>query len=284
MDRTVTLLMTCRDQKGLIYRISEFIFRHNGNILHADRHIDSETGQFFYRVEWDPGSLDLSDKELKQAFQPLANDVGMEWELRFSDERPRVAIFVSKLDHCLMDLMYRKGSGELPAEFVAIVSNHEWLQSVATTHGIPYHVFPVTPGNKRAQEQKELELLESLHVDLIILARYMQVLSKEFVSYYPNRIINIHPSFLPAFAGANPYGQACHHGVKLVGATSHYVTATVDEGPIIEQDVSRVNHHDTMAEFVRKGRDLERVVLAKAVRLHLERCVLPYGNKTIVFN
>ena len=282
--KTATLLMTCQDQKGLVYKISDFIFRHNGNILHADQHIDFETGRFFSRVEWDLEGFGIPEEEIKEKFKSLADALGMDWELWFSDERPRIAIFVSRLDHCLTDLLHRDSMGELQADVILIVSNHEDMRPLADRHQIPYHTFPVTKTNRRAQEEKELRLLDSLRVDLIILARYMQILSEEFVSRYPNRIINIHHSFLPAFAGARPYAQAYDRGVKLIGATGHYVTPIVDEGPIIEQDVVHISHRDTVADLVRKGRDIERIVLARAVRLHLERRVLPYGNKTVVFD
>lgn len=281
---TATLLMTCKDQKGLVYRISEFIFRHTGNILHADQHIDFETGLFLSRVEWDVEGFALSKEDIAPAFKPLANSLGMSWQLRFSDDPVRVAIFVSKFDHCLTDLLHRHAIGELRGEVVAIVSNHADLQSVGDRFKIEFHVFPITQETKREQEARELSLLTSLGVDLIVLARYMQILTPEFVARYPNRIINIHHSFLPAFKGARPYIQAYARGVKLIGATSHYVTAIVDDGPIIEQDIVRVSHRDTLEDLVRKGRDLERLVLARAVRLHLEGRVLPCGNKTVVFD
>ena len=282
--RTATLLMTCKDQKGLVHRISEFIFQRGGNILHADQHIDFETGLFLSRVEWDLAGFALPRAEIARAFTPLADSFEMDWQLRFSDEPLRTAIFVSKLPHCLNDLLFRRSIGELPGEFVAIVSNHPDLGPEADRFGIPYHVFPITPETRREQEKRELRLLAELRVDLIILARYMQILSPEFVSAHEYRIINIHHSFLPAFSGARPYAQALTRGVKLIGATSHYVTPIVDDGPIIEQDVVRVSHRDTVEDLIRKGRDLERVVLARAVRLHLERRVLPYGDKTVVFD
>jgi formyltetrahydrofolate deformylase len=284
MAQTATLLMTCQDQKGLVYKISDFVFHHNGNILHADQHIDFKSGRFFSRVEWDLKGCGFSKEQIKQDFKPLAESLAMDWNIRFSDERPRVALFVSKLDHCLTDLLHRHSLGELAANFVVIVSNHENMRSVAEQYKIPYHVFPITKDTKRAQEAKELELLAGFKVDLIVLARYMQILSDEFVSHYPSQIINIHHSFLPAFIGANPYAQAHERGVKLIGATSHYVTPVLDEGPIIEQDVVRISHRDTVEDLVRKGRDIERVVFGRAVRLHLERRVLPYGNKTVVFD
>ncbi len=284
MRNTATLLMKCQDQKGLVHKISEFIFRHDGNILHADQHIDFESGQFFSRVEWDLEKSSLPRGEIKENFKGLADSLGMQWELRFSDEPPRIAIFVSRLDHCLIDILHRHSIGELQGQIMAIVSNHEDLRPVAERYHVPYHVFHITPNNRRAQEKKEIVHLESAQVTLVILARYMQILSKQFVYHYPNRIINIHHSFLPAFAGARPYAQAQSRGVKIIGATSHYVTTVVDEGPIIEQEVIRVSHRDTVEDLIRKGRDMERVVLARAVRLHLERRVLPYGNKTIVFD
>jgi formyltetrahydrofolate deformylase len=284
MGQTATLLMACQDQKGLVYKISDFIFRHNGNILHADQHIDFKAGRFFSRVEWDLTHCGFSQEQIERDFKPLADSLCMDWKLRFSDERPRVALFVSKLDHCLADLLHRHHLGELAADFVVIVSNHESLRSLAERYQIPYHVFPITRDTKQSQEARELELLASLKIDLIVLARYMQILSETFVAHYPNQIINIHHSFLPAFVGANPYAQASDRGVKLIGATSHYVTPVLDEGPIIEQDVVRISHRDTVEDLVRKGRDIERVVLARAVRLQLERRVLPYGNKTVVFD
>ena len=282
--RTATLLMTCKDQKGLVHRISDFIYRHGGNILHADQHIDFDTGFFLSRVEWDLEGFALGRMEIPRAFAPLAEPLEMEWRLQFSDEPLRVALFVSRLGHCLMDLLHRWRIGELRCEIVAIVSNHEIHEPAARAHGIPYHVFPVAPENKREQEEKELRLLQDFRVDLLVLARYMQVLTPEFVARHPNGIINIHHSFLPAFGGARPYEQAYARGVKLIGATSHYVTPIVDDGPIIEQDTVRVSHRDSLDDFIRKGRDLERMVLARAVRAHLEGRVLPCGNKTVVFD
>jgi len=282
--RTATLLLRCKDQKGLVHRISDFIFRHEGNILHADQHIDFETGLFLSRVEWDLEGFTLEEHEVARVFKPLADSFEMSWELRFSDEPIRMAIFVSRHDHCLTDLLHRHAIGELRSELVAIVSNHPDLRPLAERSGIPYHTFPVTPENKREQEERELKLLDSLRIDLIVLARYMQVLTPEFVAHYPNRIINIHHSFLPAFSGARPYAQAYARGVKLIGATSHYVTPAVDDGPIIEQDTIPVSHRDTVEDLARKGRDLERIVLARAVRLHVEGRVLPCGNKTVVFD
>lgn len=281
---TATLLMRCADQKGLVHRISEFVFRHDGNILHADQHIDFETGLFLSRVEWDLQGFTLPRNEVGPAFQTLADEFEMSWELRFSDQPLRTAIFVSRYDHCLADLLHRHSLGELRGDIVAILSNHPDLQPLAERYAIPYHVFPITPENKREQESKELELLSSLRVELVVLARYMQVLTPEFLARFPNGIINIHHSFLPAFTGARPYEQAYARGVKLIGATSHYITPVVDDGPIIEQDIARISHHDDLADLERKGRDLERIVLARAVRLHLEGRVMPCGNRTVVFD
>jgi formyltetrahydrofolate deformylase len=282
--QTATLIVTGKDQKGLVYRISEFIFRHQGNILHADHHIDFETGLFLSRVEWDLDGFRLSAPETARAFTRLADELEMRWEMRFSDRPLRTAIFVSRLDHCLVDLLHRHAIGELPTEVVAVVSNHPDLGPIAERYRIPFHVFPITAETKRRQEDQELALLADLRADLVVLARYMQILTPDFIARFPNRIINIHHSFLPAFSGARPYAQAHARGVKIIGASSHYVTALVDEGPIIEQDTIRVSHRETVEDLVRKGRDLERIVLARAVHLHLQGRVLPCGNRTVVFD
>jgi formyltetrahydrofolate deformylase len=284
LRRAATLLIKCPDRKGLVRDIADFIWHYGGNILHADHHIDFESQQFFSRVEWDLRDFTLPAAEIGSAFQRIAERCAMEWELRFSDEEPAVAIFVSRLDHCLIDLLHRWELGELRGKVAAVVSNHMDLRGTVERHGIPYHHFPITPQDKRSQEAEELKLLRSLQVDLVILARYMQILSDEFVARYPNRIINIHHSFLPAFVGSSPYARAYERGVKLIGATSHYVTTIPDAGPIIDQDVVRVTHRDTLNDLIRKGRDLERLVLARGVRLHLERRVLLYANKTVVFD
>lgn len=281
---TATLLIKCPDRKGLVRDIADFVCHYGGNILHADHHIDFESQQFFSRVEWDLRDFSLPAAEIGRTFQPLAERCAMEWELRFSDEEPAVAIFVSRLDHCLVDLLHRWELGELRGKVTAVISNHADLRGTVERQGIPYHHFPITPQNKRQQEAEELELLRMLQVDVVILARYMQILSDDFVSRFPNRIINIHHSFLPAFVGSSPYARAYERGVKLIGATSHYVTTILDAGPIIDQDVVRVTHRDTLTDLIRKGRDLERLVLARGVRLHLERRVLPYANKTVVFD
>ena len=281
---TAILLVSCRDQKGLVAEISSFIYRHGGNIVHAEQHIDVPENVFFHRVEWQLDGFAIPADELGGCFRPIAERFGMSWQLRFSHASTRVAVFVSKYDHCLLDLLYRYRIGELPAEIVAVISNHSDLESLVVPHGIPFHCFPITSDNKNEQERSEMELLQELQVELIVLARYMQVLTPRFVNAYPGRIINIHHSFLPAFIGKKPYHQAYERGVKLIGATSHYVTEELDQGPIIDQDVCRVTHRDSLEEMVAKGRDLERHVLGRGVRLHLLNRVLPYGRKTVVFD
>jgi formyltetrahydrofolate deformylase len=283
-DETAVLLIYCPDQKGLVASVSDFVFRNSGNIVHAEQHIDAQQGIFFHRVEWEMKGFALAHEDIVPAFKPIADRYRMQFQVRFSSERMRTAIFVSKYDHCLLEILYRHRTGELPCEIVAVVSNHPDLGPQVASFNIPFHVFPITPDTKREQEDQELSLLRSLDVELIVLARYMQVLTASFVDNYPNRIINIHHSFLPAFVGKKPYEQAHERGVKLIGATSHYVTAGLDEGPIIDQDVCRVTHRDSVEELVRKGRELERQVLGRSVRLHLLHRVLPYGRKTVVFD
>jgi formyltetrahydrofolate deformylase len=278
------LLISCPDRKGLVARISDFVFQYSGNILHADEHIDDEAGLFLMRIEWDMAGFGLAREAVHSSFQPLAGELALDWQLHFSDVQPRGAIFVSKYDHCLQDLLYRCRSGELAAEFPLVISNHPDLRGLVESHGLEFMVFPVTAETKRAQEEAVRAELARREIGFIVLARYMQILSQDFVRHYPNRIINIHHSFLPAFAGPKPYHQAYRRGVKLIGATSHYVTAELDGGPIISQDAVRISHRDSVHDLIRKGRDLERVVLARAVRAHLEHRVLVYGNKTAVFD
>ena len=277
------MFVTGPDQRGLVARIANFVFEGNGNIVHSDHHIDTETGLFLTRVEWELEGFRIPRQEIGARFSSIAEAMRMTWELHFSDERQRVAIFVSKYDHCLYDLLLRQASGELRGDVALVVSNHPDLRPIAEHFHVPYHVFPITAATKKEQEAKELAMLEEHRIDLIVLARYLQVFTPEFVARYPHRMINIHDSFLPAFVGAGPYKQAHERGVKLIGATSHYVTDRLDDGPIIEQDVMRVSHRDTAEDLKRKGRDLERVVLARAVRLHLEHRVLAYGRRTFVF-
>jgi formyltetrahydrofolate deformylase len=283
-DPTAVLLVSCSDQKGLVAEISSFIYRHGGNIIHAEQHIDVPQHIFFHRIEWELTGFNIPVVELEGCFRPIAERFAMQWQLKTSTLLPRMAIFVSKYDHCLVDLLYRYRLGELRADITAVISNHPDLEDLSAAHGIPFYIFPITPDNKNEQEAAELQLLRGLKVDLIVLARYMQVLTKNFVNTFTRRIINIHHSFLPAFIGKNPYQQAYERGVKLIGATSHYVTEELDQGPIIEQDVCRVSHRDSLEETIAKGRELERQVLARAVRLHLLNRVLPYGKKTVVFN
>jgi formyltetrahydrofolate deformylase len=278
------LLISCPDQKGLNAAIADFIFRNNGNILHADEHQDEDLGLFLMRVEWDLSGYAIPMGEFEKHFAPIAAKFAMEWKVALSSARPRVALFVSKYDHCLVDLLYRHRSGELACDIPAIVSNHPDVQALADFYKVPLHVVPVTKENKAEAERRELDLLAPLGIDLIVLARYMQVLSTDFIRHYPHRIINIHHSFLPAFVGGKPHHQAYQRGVKLIGATSHYVTEVLDDGPIIEQDVVRISHRDALEDLIQKGRDLEKVVLSRAVRWHIESRILLYGNKTVVFD
>jgi formyltetrahydrofolate deformylase len=281
---TAVLLLSCRDQKGLVAAVSDFLYRHDGNIVHADQHTDREEDVFLQRVEWQLDGFALTRDSIAEAFRPIAERFAMTWSLRFSDEVPRVAILASKLHHCLYDLLARWRLGELHAEIPLVVSNHPDARAIADEFGVAFRHAPITPDTKAGQEVQILAELEAHRVDLVILARYMQVLSDGFVRHYPQRIINIHHSFLPAFAGARPYHQAHERGVKIIGATAHYATPELDQGPIIDQDVARVSHRDSVEDLVRKGRDLERTVLARAVDLHLRNRVLVYGNKTVVFD
>ena len=283
MKSSAILLISCPDQKGEVATIADFIYRHGGNILHADEHGDEESGLFLMRVEFDPKEFDIDLAEFGRHFSPVAESFQMKWRLAQSSHRQRMIILVSKYDHCLVDLLYRHQSGELACEIPLIISNHTDNQAVADFYKIPYVVVPVTKDNKIEAESRLHALISEHQPDFMVLARYMQILSNEFVNRYPQRIINIHHSFLPAFVGARPYHQAFERGVKLIGATSHYVTEVLDDGPIIEQDVVRVSHRDTVEDLIRKGRDLEKVVLSRAVRSHVENRILLYGNKTVVF-
>jgi formyltetrahydrofolate deformylase len=281
---TAVLLLSCPDQKGLVATVSDFLYRNNGNITHADQHTDLERGVFLQRVEWELAGFAIPRDEIGEAFRPIAERFQMTWSLHFSDYVPRMAVFVSKLPHCLYDLLARWRMGEVQVDIPLIVSNHPDLGSIAEDFGLEYHCFPISRETKAAQEQHMIEKLQEQRISLIVLARYMQILSESFVDHYPNRIINIHHSFLPAFAGARPYRQAHERGVKIIGATAHYVTPELDQGPIIAQDVVRISHRDSVADLIRKGRDLEKVVLARAVDLHLRNRVVAYGNKTVVFD
>jgi formyltetrahydrofolate deformylase len=280
---TATLLVSCPDQRGLVAKIANFIYANGGNIIHADQHTDFAAGLFLTRIEWQLNGFNLPRDLIGPAFNAIAQPLQASWQLHFSDTVPRIAIWVSKQDHCLFDLLWRHKAKEFSAEIPLIISNHPNLQNVAEQFGIDYHCLPINKENKLEQEAKQLELLQQYNIDLVVLAKYMQVLSEDFISQFPKSIINIHHSFLPAFVGASPYHQAYERGVKIIGATAHYVTADLDAGPIIEQDVVRVSHRDEVADLIRKGKDLERVVLARAVRSHLQNRVLVYGNRTVVF-
>jgi len=278
-----TLLLSGPDQPGLVSRISNFIFENGGNIINLHEHVDQVEKIISIRVSWEMDNFKIVQDKVKDVFAPIGKSMKMDWQIKFSGENNRVAIFVSKYDHCLLELLWRHKNGEFPIDIPLIISNHEELRYLADQYGIPYFVFPINKENKVAQEAKELALLEEHQIDTLILARYMQVLSEDFVGHYPNNIINIHHSFLPAFIGGNPYKQAYERGVKIIGATSHFVTKNIDEGPIIEQDITRITHRDTTKDLVRKGRDLERMVLAKAVQYYAENRILMQGKKTIVF-
>lgn len=280
---SAVLLISCPDRKGLVASVTDFIFRHDGNILHLDQHVDAQQGVFFMRVEWELGGFRIPGQDIAASFRAIAEQFEMEWRLHFTSSVQRMAIFVSKQDHCLYDLLARWQSGDLKVDIPLIISNHPDLGRVASNFGIAFHAFTVTKDNKAAQEQAQRDLLEAHHIDVVVLARYMQILGPDFVAAYPNRIINIHHSFLPAFPGAKPYHQAYERGVKIIGATSHFVTADLDAGPIIEQDVARVDHRDSVPEMVRKGKDLEKTVLARAIWNYVQHRILVYHNKTVVF-
>lgn len=279
---TAILLVSCPDQKGLVAKIANFIYANGGNIIHADQHTDFNAGLFLTRIEWQLEGFNLPREMIAPAFSAIAKPLQAVWNLHFSDTVSRIAIWVTKQDHCLLDILWRQQAKEIRADIPLILSNHTELQAIAAQFGIDFIHTPITKENKIQQEARQLELLRENRIDLVILAKYMQILTGEFIDAFPN-IINIHHSFLPAFAGANPYQRAHERGVKIIGATAHYVTADLDQGPIIEQDVVRVSHRDTVADLIRKGKDLERIVLARAVRLHLQNRVLVYGNRTVVF-
>jgi formyltetrahydrofolate deformylase len=282
--KTATLLVSCPDQPGLVARLAQVLYGHGANILDADQHTDAQAAAFFQRIRFDLAHLRTDRTALERGIEDVAGTLGMTWRLSLSERRKRVAIFVSKYDHCLYDLLLRHRAGDLACDIPLVVSNHPDLEPVARHFGIPFRVFPIQPGTKQAQEQAELALLEEQGIDLVVMARYMQVLSEHFIEVWRHRVINIHHSFLPAFMGSKPYHHAHARGVKLIGATAHYATKDLDEGPIIEQDVIRATHRDTVADLVRKGRDVERAVLSRAVAWHLDDRVLVYGNKTVVFS
>ncbi len=285
MIPTATLLFYCDDKPGILANITKYINRYNGNIIHLDQHVDSEERLFYMRIEWEIDQFEIPRDTIEEQLNRLFSEkeYSVAYELYFSDKTPRMAIFVSKMSHCLYDLLARYEAGEWEVTIPLIISNHEDMSSVAKKFNIPYYQIPVTKETKVEQEAKELALLEQYDIDLIVLARYMQVLSEDFVNHYPKKIINIHHSFLPAFMGAKPYHAAHKRGVKIIGATSHYVTSDLDAGPIIEQDVARITHRNSINELVAKGRDLEKIVLARAVEKHIKRQILVYNNRTVVF-
>ena len=285
MMKTAKLLLHCLDKPGILAEVTDFITVNKGNIIYLDQYVDHVENIFFMRIEWELTHFLVPQEKIEDYFATLyAQKYDMNFRLYFSDTKPRMAIFVSKMSHCLFDLLARYTAGEWNVEIPLIISNHPDLQHVAERFGIPFYLFPITKETKAEQEQKEMELLTKYKVNFIVLARYMQVISEQMINTYPNRIINIHHSFLPAFVGARPYHAAFERGVKIIGATSHYVTTELDAGPIIEQDVVRITHKDTVSDLVNKGKDLEKIVLSRAVQKHIERKVLAYKNKTVIFN
>ena len=285
MMKTAKLLLHCPDKPGILAEVTDFITVNKGNIIYLDQYVDHVENIFFMRIEWELKGFLVPQEKIEDYFATLyAQKYEMNFRLYFSDTKPRMAIFVSKMSHCLFDLLARYTAGEWNVEIPLIISNHPDLQHVAERFGIPFHLFPITKETKEEQEKKEMELLVKHKITFIVLARYMQVISEQMINAYPNRIINIHHSFLPAFVGAKPYHAAFERGVKIIGATSHYVTTELDAGPIIEQDVVRITHKDTVQDLVNKGKDLEKIVLSRAVQKHIERKVLAYKNKTVIFN
>ena len=283
-EASAILLISCPDQQGIVYAVTDFLMRHNGNIIGLEQHTNTEESAFFMRVEWELRDFALPRDQISEKFSLIADRHQMKVELHFSDYRPRMAIFVSKFSHCIHDLLARWNAGEFNVDIPLIISNHPDLEPLAKMYGIDYQLIEITKETKAEQEAKTLKLLREHNIDLIVLARYMQILSDDFCAHFPNRIINIHHSFLPAFVGAKPYHSAHQRGVKIVGATSHYVTSHLDEGPIIEQEVMRVTHKDSVENLIRKGRDLEKLVLSRAVWVHLQNKVLVYKNRTMIFS
>ena len=284
MKNSAILLIHSPDRKGLVAEISTFLYRRGANILHADQHRDDELGLFFMRIEWDLTDFALDEGAFAREFEAIAAPLRLEWRVEYSRDLPKVALFVSRYQHCLADLLHRHGTGELACTIPLIISNHPDAEALARFYGVRFVHTPVGEGQRLRVEQDQLKLLQDSGVDTIVLARYMQILSPAFVERYPGHIINVHHSFLPAFSGARPYQAAFERGVKLIGATAHYVTEVLDDGPIIEQDVTRVSHRDSLADLIQKGRDVERLVLSRAVRWHLDRRILMYANKTVIFD
>lgn len=282
---TAILLIHCPDRQGILATVTEFLNKNHGNIIYLDQHVDHQEGIFYMRVEWELNGFAIPAEKIGEYFETLiAKPLQMNWRLYFTDDIPRMALFVSTMPHCLFDILGRYTAGEWDVEIPLIIGNHEILKPVVERFGIDFYHFPINKENKAEQEKSEIELLLKYNIDFVVLARYMQILSPEFTERFPNKIINIHHSFLPAFAGAKPYHAAHERGVKIIGATSHYVTSDLDAGPIIEQDVTRCSHVDTVEKLIRKGRDLEKIVLSQAVYKHLQRKILVYKNRTVVFN
>ena len=282
---TAKLLLHCPDKPGILAEVTDFIMVNKGNIIYLDQYVDHVENIFFMRIEWELKDFLVPQEKIEDYFRTLyGQKYEMDFRLYFSDVKPRMAIFVSKLSHCLFDILARYTAGEWNVEIPLIISNHPDLQHVAERFGIPFYLFPITKETKEEQERKEMELLAKHNITFIVLARYMQVISEQMINAYPNKIINIHHSFLPAFVGAKPYHAAFQRGVKIIGATSHYVTTELDAGPIIEQDVVRITHKDAIEDLVNKGKDLEKIVLSRAVQKHIERKVLAYKNKTVIFS
>jgi len=284
MTNHAIILISCPDQRGITATVTGFIYENNGNIVHADQHIDNQSNIFFMRVEWELDGFKIPQEGIKQAFQPIADRFGMSWNLYFTAQKNNIAVFVSRPLHCLQDILLRYEQDQYPCVIRMIISNHEDARPLAQRAGISYHYLPITPQNKAEQESEQIRLLKEAGIDLVVLARYHQILSRAFINVFPQRIINIHHSFLPAFQGHNPYDQAFRQGVKIIGATSHFVVEELDAGPIIEQDTVRVSHRDTTADFKRKGRDLETAVLSRTLRWALERKILCYESKTVIFD
>ena len=282
---TAVLLIHCPDKIGIVRAVTDFLYENNGNIVYLDQHTDQNLKQFFMRIEWEIDDFQISKDKIEEYFETLiAKKFEIKFTLHFSDYKKRVAVFVTKLSHCLYDILYRYKSGEWHIEIPLIISNHENLRHIADQFDIPYYHIPITKANKAEQEAKQLQLLAENNVDLVVLARYMQIISDNFITYYPNKIINIHHSFLPAFVGAKPYHSAHKRGVKIIGATAHYVTADLDAGPIIEQGVAHVSHKEEVRDYIRKGKDIEKIVLSKAIAKDLSHKILAYNNRTVVFD
>jgi formyltetrahydrofolate deformylase len=278
------LLISCPDQKGITAKITDFVFSNDGNIVHADQHIDEQTSTFFMRIEWQLDGFKIARQDINKSFQAIASQFSMDWSLYFSEDVPKLAIFVSKHTHLLYDLLLRHQEGQFACQIPVVISNHPYAQKIAESFNVKFFHFPKSDHNKAEVEKEEARILEQEGVELVVLARYMQIFSHDFIKKFSHRMLNIHHSFLPAFAGGNPYQQAYRRGVKIIGATSHYVTHDLDAGPIIEQDTVRVSHRDSLDDLKRKGKDLEKIVLSRAVRWYLERKILTYNNKTVIFD